>query len=140
MTYQLDDLREGNYIFEFITRDNDGHFSLPKEVIVLVYGEFYRESLRNRKISSIDHRDDGTMLVHWEPISSIAIKYVTITYESNGVEQSVRVENSDNETVLTGLDSGDVIRVSTTYFPENSLDEMQAPFSEYTMPKFERDQ
>lgn len=139
MTYQLDDLREGNYIFEFITRDNDGHFSLPKEVIVLVYGEFYRESLRNRKISSIDHRDDGTMLVHWEPISSIAIKYVTITYESNGVEQSVRVENSDNETVLTGLDSGDVIRVSTTYFPENSLDEMQAPFSEYTMPKFERE-
>lgn len=79
------------------------------------------------------------MLVHWEPISSIAIKYVTITYESNGVEQSVRVENSDNETVLTGLDSGDVIRVSTTYFPENSLDEMQAPFSEYTMPKFERE-
>lgn len=138
MTRELGNLREGNYIFEFMTRDNDGHFSLPTEVIVLVFGETYRQTLRNRKISSIDHRDDGTMLVHWEPISSIAMKFVTITYESNGVEQTVKVENSDNETVLPGLNSGDVIRVSTTYLPENALDELQSPFSEYTMPKFER--
>ena len=139
MTYELENLSEGNYIFEFITRDNDGHFSLPKEVIVLVFGEFYIQSLRNRRISTIDHRDDGTMLLQWEPISSLAIQYVTITYESNGLEQNVIVENDENETVLTGLDSGDIIRVSTTYLPEDALDELQSPYSEYIMPKFERE-
>lgn len=79
------------------------------------------------------------MLLEWDPISSLAIQYVTIKYESNGVEQSVQIENDETETVLTGLDTGDKIRVSTTYLPEDALDELHSPYSEYTMPKLERE-
>ncbi|MFA6838609.1 MAG: DUF4998 domain-containing protein [Dysgonamonadaceae bacterium] len=138
MTYQLENLSEGDYIFEFITRDNEGHFSLPKEIVTKIYGEKYEKTLRNRRVSSILHLEDGSMLVQWDPISSVEIQYVTIKYETEGVEQSIRVENEDTETILTGLNTGDKIQVSTTYIPKGALDELNALNSEYTMPTFER--
>lgn len=138
MTYQLENLSEGDYIFEFITRDDKGHFSMSKEVVVQIYGESYAQMLRNRQVSSISHREDGSMFIQWNPISNVEMQYVTIKYETHGVEQSLRVENDDTETVLTGLDTGDKIRVSTTYLPEDALDELHSPYIEYTMPAFER--
>ncbi len=138
MTCLLENLSEGDYIFEFITRDNEGHFSLPVEVVAFIYGEFYQQSLRNRRVSSISHQEDGSMLIQWEPIASLDIRYVTIEYEVDGIEHSVRVENDETETVLIGLDTGDLIRVSTVYMPEDALDEFHSPYTEYTMPGFER--
>lgn len=139
MTHLLENLSEGDYIFEFITRDDKGHFSLPTEVVVFIYGESYTQALGNRRVSSISHREDGSMLIQWEPISSLDIQYVTVEYEVNGTEQSVHVENDEIETVLTGLDTGDRIRVSTIYLPEDALDELYAPYTGYTMPRFERE-
>ena len=138
MTYQLENINEGDYIFEFITRDNESHFSLAKEVVVKIYGEKYAKSLRNRRVSSISHLEDGTMLIKWEPISSFEIQYVTVKYETDGVEQSIKVENEDTETSLTGLNTGDKIQISTTYIPKGALDELNSPNSEFTMPAFER--
>ncbi len=139
LEYELQNIAEGSYIFEFITRDNEGHFSLPREIVVQVYGEAYTKSLRNRRISSIVHLEDGTMLLQWDPISSVEMQYVTVEYEVNGVKQSIRIENEDNETILAGLNTGDKIRVSTAYLPKEGLDLLHAPNTEYTMPAFERE-
>lgn len=139
MSYLLEDISEGDYIFELITRDNHGHFSLPREVVVTIYGDSYLQALRNRTVSSITHRLDGTMLIEWEPISSLAMQYTIIKYEVDGVEQVTQVENEDSETELFGLETGEIIQVSTIYLPENALDELMAPYSEYSMPKFERE-
>ncbi len=130
---------EGSYIFEFITRDNEGHFSLPREIVVQVYGQDYVQGLRNRRVASIAHLVDGSMLLKWDPISSLAMQYVTLSYKVDGVEQTVRVENSDNETILMGLATGDKVQVSTTYLPEGALEELHSPYTEYTMPAFERE-
>ena len=139
LEHELLQMNEGSYIFEFITRDNEGHFSLPMEIVVQIYGEEYSKSLRNRRISSIEHLEDGTMLVQWDPISSIDMQYATLSYEIDGIEQSIRIENNDDKTILIGLNTGDVIRVSTTYQPTDGLDPLLAPHSEYTMPAFERE-
>lgn len=138
MTYELSSLKEGNYIFEFITRDSEGHFSLPREIVVLVYGDSYKRTLRNRGITSITKQADGSMLIKWDPISSRSIQYVTIKYVVNGEEKTVRVENQDTQTVIKNLRTGDKISIYTTYLPENALETLDSSEREYTMPKLER--
>lgn len=139
LEHELQQMAEGSYIFEFITRDNEGHFSLPKEIVVEIYGESYVQSLRNRRISSMVHLEDGSMLLEWDPISNIEMQYVTVSYEVDGIERFIRVENNDETTLLTGLDTGDKIQISTTYLPKDALEELHSPYTEYTMPTFERE-
>jgi hypothetical protein len=139
MSYYLENINEGSYIFEFITRDNDGHHSLFKETTVTVYGDAYAQTLRNRGISSITKQLNGDMLITWETISSREILFATVEYTLNGIAESLRVENSDTETRLTGLKAGDEINVYTTYLPENALDILNSPGRTYTMPKLNRE-
>ncbi|MFV0590209.1 MAG: DUF4998 domain-containing protein [Draconibacterium sp.] len=140
LEYSIESIDEGNYIFEFITRDGEGHFSLPTEAVVEVYGDFYIGSLKNRGISSISKQEDGSMLIKWDAIASTSIQYVTVKYTIDGVEQTVRVENDETETVLTGLKTGESIDIVTTHLPtDDALETMDALPKEYTMPKFERE-
>lgn len=138
-SYDLENLNEGTYTFVFITRDDQGHFSMPTEQVVEVFGEFYVKQLRNRGVASIAKQADGTMLIEWEPIASKTVQYVTVKYTIEGVEHSVRVENDDTQTVLTGLETEDVIGITTTHLPENSLGTLDAVVSEYIMPRLERE-
>lgn len=138
MSYDLN-IAEGNYIFQLITRDNDGHYSMPQEAVVVIYGDEYIKELRNRGIDAIEKQVDGTMKVTWSAIASTEVQYVTVRYTSTGgVPQTVRVENNDTQTILSGLDTGDKIDVVTTYLPEGALETLDALPREYTMPKFER--
>ncbi len=139
MSYYLSDIEEGNYIFEFVTKDNEGHFSLPKEMVVLIFGESYAKTLKNRNIASIIKQSNGDMLITWDPVINLDIQYTTVKYEIDGIATSIRVENNEMETVLNGLNTGDKIGVSTTYLLENALDELHSPVKEYFMPKFERE-
>src|SRR3546814_435073 len=108
-------------------------------IFVDVYGEFYIQSLRNRGVTAITKQPDATMMIEWEPIASNTVQYVTVSYEVDGSEQSVRVANNETETILTGLKTGDVIGVSTTHMPENALEPLDALVREYTLPKLERE-
>ncbi|WP_188749658.1 DUF4998 domain-containing protein [Parapedobacter defluvii] len=139
LSYDLENLDEGTYTFEFITQDNQGHFSIPTELVVTVFGEFYIQSLRNRSVSAITKQLDGTMLIEWEPIASSTVQYVTVNYTVGGIEQSLRVENDEMQTVLTGLETDDVIGIVTTHLPENALEPLEAPVREYVLPKLERE-
>ncbi|MDR1224167.1 MAG: hypothetical protein LBL07_15000 [Tannerella sp.] len=136
MSYTLENMDEGSYIFEFMTRDNEGHHSLMKEATVIIYGQAYAGVLRNRGISSIEIQTNGDMLITWEALSSRDIRYATVEYVLNGETKSVRVENSETQTVLKGLNSGDEISVYTTYLPENALDLIDSPRRTYTLPKW----
>lgn len=140
MTYNISSIAEGSYVFEFITRDDEGHFSLPTEIVVEVYGDSYIESLKNRSIASIAKQADGSMLIEWDDIASTTVQYVTVNYMVNDTMKSVRVENDDTETVLTGLKTGDIISIVTTHLPtDDALETLDALPKEYAMPKFERE-
>ena len=134
MTYDLLDMKEGNYIFEFITRDDERHFSIAKELVVFIYGESYSKLLRNRMIASIKKQLNGDMLITWEPIFNKEIQYVTIRYTDNDVEKTVPVKNQDTKTLLSGLHSGDKIYISTVYLPLNALEVLTSYEKEYIMP------
>lgn len=139
MSYELDNIPEGNYIFEFITRDDEGDYSLAKEATVVVYGEEYSNSLRNRGVSSIIVQPDGSVLITWDKIASNEIQFVTVEYTINGETKTVCVENDETETVINGLKTGEDIYVSTSYQPTDALDLLVAPKRAYTIPKFSRE-
>lgn len=139
MTHMLN-IEEGNHTFEFITRDDEGHFSIATEVAVLVYGPDYARFLRNRGVASYGWQPDGTVLIKWEALASREIQFVTVEYTVNGQKRTTQVPNNENETVIDGLSSGDVLTVYTTYLPDGGLDMMDSPKREYTLPTFEVEQ
>ena len=139
MTHVLE-IAEANYVFEFITRDNEGHYSIPTELAVQVYGPDYARFLRNRGVSSVAWQPDGTALIKWEPIASREIQYATVEYTINGQKQTTKAYNNENETVIEGVGSGDVLTVYTTYLPVGGLDMMTSPTREYVLPIFEVEQ
>lgn len=128
---------EGNYTFELITRDNEGHHSMPTEAIVLVYGANYARFLRNRGIASIEWQPDKSVLIKWEVIANRDIQYANVEYTVNNEQKSVKVYNDEMETILSGLNGEDKLKVFTTYLPANALDRMDSPVREYILPAFE---
>ncbi|MDR0421611.1 MAG: hypothetical protein LBH72_01195 [Proteiniphilum sp.] len=145
MSYSLDELKEGDYVFEFVTRDDEGHHSMTQEAAALIYGESYTQTLRNRNVSSITKNKLGDMLIVWGPITGKDAVSTTIVYakKEGGADNSVRVGTAEMETELrgdeTGLKTGDKISIFTSYLPENALEPLHSPAREYTLPKFEQE-
>ncbi|MCF3108181.1 DUF4998 domain-containing protein [Niabella sp. CC-SYL272] len=130
----LGNLKEGDYIFELLTQNGTGLRSLPKQVSASVYGDIYIGNLRNRVIASIAKQPNGNMLIVWNPIASASILYTTVTYDSGGALQAVRVENADTQTLLQGLQSGGNIQVTTSFLPAGALDTLTASAQTYKLP------
>lgn len=133
------DLPEGAYIFEFATKDNEGHQSLYVEQTVEIYGEIYRKTLRNRVIKTVGKVSNSSSKLVWFPIESSTIQYSTIRYKDysnpdDPVEKEIRVTNEDLETVLNSVKSGDTFTIVTSYLPKNGLDILDASPTEYMLP------
>lgn len=139
MSYELENIPEGDYIFELITRDDDGHSSLAKEATVVIYGADYSSSLKNRNISSIAIQPDGSVKIIWDNIASNEIQYATVEYTANGQTKTARVENDETETVINGPKTGENIYISTAYKPAGALDFLISDKKAFTMPKFSRE-
>jgi hypothetical protein len=131
-------LPEGNYSFQFVTRDDQGHSSLAREASVEILGNTYKQGLRNRSVISIEKLTTGDMQIKWDAIASKEIQYVALYYELNGQPQTTIVENSETVTVLTGLQTGDKLSVVTYFLPPYSMELFDAPARTFTMPKLER--
>lgn len=55
-------IAEGNYTLRIITRDNKGHFSIPFEKIMNVYGSKFQSTLTNRILKSLTYNDTDGLL------------------------------------------------------------------------------
>jgi hypothetical protein len=127
---------EGMYTFTLLTGDDAGHRSMKVMGTVQVYGPVYISRLANRNMSA--SFDDGKLTVRWSNVESALIQYTTLGYTdysnpANPAPKSIRVENTDTETVLEGAREGDAFSVSSSYLPEGGLDIMDAPPVEYTI-------
>lgn len=132
------DMPEGNYIFEFVTKDNEEHHSMFVEQTVQIYGEKLIETLRNRSIKSISADSDGEATITWFPIDDLTVQYTTVRYTDhsepgNPVRKAIRIENDDTETQLSHVSPGDVIEVTSTHLPNNGLDRIDALPKEYSI-------
>jgi hypothetical protein len=132
------DIPEGNYVFDFITWDNEGHRSLSTERSVEIYGSQYAALLRNRVIKSLAIIDENRLDITWAPtettIQCTVVKYIDYTDAEHLEEKTVTVDNSDTETILTGVKSGEKFFVISSHLPEGSLDTFDALAREYVIP------
>ena len=133
MSYLMEDVAEDSYVFEFVTTDGMGHYSLSKEIAVEILGASYANSLKGRAIASVERLDDGSWLVTWEPIASNNLQSTTLEYVLDGETQSVIVENGTMETVLIGLAVGDELSVFSTFLPENAFETFDSPRESYLL-------
>jgi hypothetical protein len=130
------ELPQGVYAFEVFNEDNVGNKSLPQAVTIEVYGDNYKESLRNVNVLSIvvpESKDSVT--INWAGIESGTTQYTTVQYLSkttpNPIPNSIRVENNTAETLIL-FPSGkqvqptDSISVVTTYLPIGGIDIVDA--------------
>jgi molybdopterin-binding protein len=132
------DILEGNYVFDFITRDNEGHRSLSTERSVEIYGSQYAVLLRNRVIKSLDIVDENSLNITWTPaettVRHTVIKYIDYTDAEYPEEKTVTVDNSDTATILSKVKSGEKFFVISSHLPKGSLDTFDALPREYTIP------
>lgn len=142
LTTLLNNIDEGEYIFEFEMQDDNGHISKSVEVAGAVLGAVYVENLRNRGIKEIAKLVTGNMQITWETVSVTAssLQYSVVEYtDSEGNPVQTIVPNDEEVTLLQGLETGDEINIFTIHLPENGLETIESIKRRFIMPKFERE-
>jgi len=137
------DLPEGGYLFEFVTKDNDGHQSRYIETNVSIYGSSYADNIAlrsSRTVTTIEAIDEETADIHLDKVEDNTFRYTELTYvsyekEMKGVEKKVKIENETDVITLDKIRLEDYIKVQSFYFPsENALDGIPAKEIEYQIP------
>lgn len=129
------DLPEGEYTFGLFLMDDAGNSSVRKEVPATVYGEKYRENLINRSVQKISAYKDHAV-VNWSQAEPNT-QTTTITYEdSQGVSQSIHVENETMETILPDYKRGSMFSVTSSFLPNaNAIESFLATPMETELPE-----
>jgi hypothetical protein len=130
-------LTEAYYLFNIITKDDEGHRSNGVNISADVYGDQYIAGLRNRSIQTSTMGTTG-LTVNWFAIETTDIQYVTVVYTDfsdpgNPVAKTVQVENTDTSTLLPGAKLGESFTVVTVYLPKGGLDMVSVPAKGYTI-------
>ncbi|KAA6300617.1 MAG: hypothetical protein EZS26_003240 [Candidatus Ordinivivax streblomastigis] len=138
----LEDIPEGEYVFEFELQDNSGNISKSLQISGTVLGDVYVENLRNRGIKELAKLVTGNMQITWEAVSATAatlqnsvVEYIDI--HGNAVRREV--PNDEEVTLLEGLETGNEVEIYTIHLPENGLEPFESIKRKFFMPKFERE-
>lgn len=118
----IDGLAEKAYNFELVTYDADGNFSISTYASGVVYGSLYEENLLNRSKKSA-----VCGVISWGKVPEGALG-VEVTYtNSEGVEKTVIVQNSEVQTMIEDANDGTEFQYRTIYMPDSlSLDTFYA--------------
>jgi hypothetical protein len=109
---------EGIYDFELYTVDREGNRSLGQLRTVQIYGPKYISYLNNRRLTFSFDTTTSKVTIDWKAIETPLIQYTTVVFKG----ASIRVENDDEQTILTNVKAGDSFSVVTTFLPENALE------------------
>jgi hypothetical protein len=117
--------------------DKEGNKSLSEERTVQIYGPEYISRIINRNVTSSSF-SDGEFSINWGMVGSSAILYTTVDYidrtNPSQPAKSVRVENNQTNTRITGVQLNDSISVSTAYLPDKqTLDTLFALPKKYAV-------
>lgn len=138
----LNNIAEGEYVFEFEIQDSNGNISKSMEIAGAVLGDIYVENLRGRGIKSLAKLTTGEMQISWEAVSATAVSLLhsVVQYvNTEGQEVKIEVGNNEDITLLQGLETGNDIEIYAVHFPENGLELFHSWKRTFTMPKFERE-
>jgi hypothetical protein len=98
----LEDIPEGVYYFEFVTKGDEGVRSVSLGKTVEIFGNKYLESLRNRPVTSVIYTDDSQLIILWDanPANGAGC-YLSYT---NTADRPVNLYIPTDETSTTILD------------------------------------
>lgn len=125
-------LEEGTYNFEMHTYDKDGlHPSVPFNLTGTSYGDSYKDGLVNRLVKKVEKIEDD-VTIDWSPAEPTAL-YTMVHYTDNsGKVQELKIENSEEETVLKDYKSMTKFDVQTYFLPdEMSIDTFKTAVVSY---------
>lgn len=115
----INDLNEGNYIFEIIMYDKQGNASAKVSSSGKVYGPQYQSSLTHRTYSSIKRVGDDIVL-KWNPAAD-DLDHVEVTYQNcNGIKVIHSVSSTAVLDTLNNVPEGQVIKFRSAYLPTPS--------------------
>jgi hypothetical protein len=128
---------EGACDLTVLNKDIAGNRSLSASKSVFVYGPKYISNLNNRNIRKFTFAS-GILTIDWVTVESELVQYTTISYTDytdafNPVQNTVRVENRDEQTIISGVQEGDKFSLNTTFLPEGGFDRVDALPMEYTL-------
>ena len=117
---------ENTYSFMIHTYDNEGHRSIPVEVLGAVYGDNYRNLLINRLLKSTLY-DGENLKVSWGEAAGSEVRTQIQWTDVTGEIHTTSVSPSEAETTLPLFDYQKPIQYRTTYKPDTlAIDEFQA--------------
>ncbi|MDR1743581.1 MAG: hypothetical protein LBR48_07160 [Dysgonamonadaceae bacterium] len=132
VSYTISPIAENTYSFMIHTYDAQGNKSIPVEVLGTVYGNNYKDMLRNRLLKSTSY-DGQDLVLKWGSAEDTEVG-IQLNYFDNGGAKSLTVEPDETETVLPSFDLSKPITYSTTHKPDSlSIDLLQATTVEKTL-------
>jgi hypothetical protein len=98
----LDDIPEGVYYFEFVTKGDDDIRSVSLGKTVEIFGARYLELLHNRPVASVIYTDESKLIINWDanPANGVGC-YLSYT---NTADRPVNLYIPTDETSTTILD------------------------------------
>jgi predicted GH43/DUF377 family glycosyl hydrolase len=132
----IQQMKEGNYNFIFVTKDAKGNSSLDIAKSIQIYGPKYISYLSNRGLSIVETNNEWT--IAWHSVESALVQYTTINYvdytdPANPAPKSVSIANEDTMTPVSGIRRGDSFTVISTFLPKDGMDTVDAIPSNYTI-------
>lgn len=117
---QVNNLAEGNYIFEVFTYDKHNVNSGKVLVSGYVFGETYSEKMMNRQLVNITYTDPGQLKLKWRAIKELGAVGTQVFYkDAEGIEQMKFVPVSDSVFTIDNTSRliRGAIRYRTAYAP-----------------------
>jgi hypothetical protein len=133
----IDNLDEGTYYFEFLTKDDKGNRSLAFGKTVEVFGDQYLSLLKARTITNITIRTlNDPLLLQWSAADNGVVE-TWVMYESESMGKAIKhtVLSNEEESSLTDFVPGGTYTVVTCFCPAPAaLDTFFITSAEATFP------
>ncbi len=118
-TVVVDNLAEGNYQFNVVTKDAQGNKSLPVECYGSVYGPIYAKTQLGAIVTNITRNEDGSAVLSLsdvDDVTKLVISYINV----DGVTQSVELDYAPVVTIPSWRGSTEEeISITTHVIPED---------------------
>ena len=133
----VENLSEGDYIFEFRNFNDLGERSLFSSKTVSVWGEKYAEKLHGRKIVSknFDYETSRYTLEFSDTFKGDHVVYSKIIFSDvHGSEKTVRIDRDVSSVILNDFPDGGELLFQTVFFPPQGIDSVFNAFEKVKAP------
>jgi hypothetical protein len=133
VSYTITPIPENTYSFMIHTYDALGNKSIPVEVLGTVYGDKFKNMLRNRLLKNTSY-DGQDLVLKWGTAEDTEVGIQVNYFAAPGGAKTLTIDPDNTETTLLNFDLSKPLTYSTTHLPDSlSIDLLQAATIEKTL-------